>query len=316
MTEHTENELDKVTENKEESPKTAKKKHPLLWSFLLISVAGIGVGTYFASPQIKGYLENLKAPSPAPKVLPVPTEAAIPSEPMVPKAVCEEQRLILLEAQQDIRSAYEEEKKSYENKLLSFQKEAELLQKDLEMTQKQLTTLQNAPQQDLTTQALRLTDLLTRVNNGKPFAAFLSDLRKGLPTNLLLKQIEYELGSAATTGVPTVAEIQKTFSQNATDYEVAVMTCAKMRSRWYGRIWFKLKTLVRIRPVVIPSDATCPRWLFYRASDEIRAGNLEQALITLRQLPTEKQGIFTPLMKQMELRLKLTHLLSETGENK
>jgi|GEM_PF-5049250 len=316
MTEHTEKNVDTVSKPTDKTPETTKKKHPILWSLLFVSVAGIGIGTYLASPQIKTYLKNLKAPVPAPNVLPIPETVTVVTEPMVPKAELEEQRIILLEAQNEIKQACHTEKTELENKLLTLQKETHILQKELEISQKQLTTLQNAPQQDLSAQALRLTDLLARIQDGKPFVAFLSDLRKGMPTNSLLKQIEQDLGSAGATGIPTVADIQKTFMANASDYEEAVMTCAKMRSHWYGKIWFKLRTLVRIRPVVIPADATCPRWLFYKASDEISAGNLGQALITLRQLPTEKQNIFIPLMKQMELRLKLTHLLSETGENK
>lgn len=309
MTETTENDIDNVTETETKAQVKPQKKHFLLWGLLTVSVVGIGAGTYFAAPRIKSYLENLKAPTHVQNVLPVPEVTTIVDEPVISKAICEEHQALLLEKQQFFLETCHEGKKELENKL-------SILQKEFELIQKQLTTLQHAPQQNLAGQVKRLTDLLIRINNGKPFISYLTDLKKGMATNPLLEQIDQELGFAGATGIPTVSEIQKTFTLNAPDYEKAVMTCEKEQSTWYGKLWFKLKTLVRIRPVVIPEDATCPRWLFYKASDEIAVGNIEQALITLRQLPTEKQHIFIPLMKQMELRLKLTYILSEMGENK
>ena len=59
MTEHTEKNVDTVSKPTDKTPETTKKKHPILWSLLFVSVAGIGIGTYLASPQIKTYLKNL-----------------------------------------------------------------------------------------------------------------------------------------------------------------------------------------------------------------------------------------------------------------
>ena len=137
---------------------------------------------------------------------------------------------------------------------------------------------------------------------------------KASPRNTFLKKIETELGYAAAVGIPTTAQIQASFKEDFTHYEESILLTEKEQKTWYGSLWAKLRTLVRVRPVTIQNDTVCPRLLLYKASDEIARGQIGMALVTLRQMPEEKRIVFVPLMKQIESRLKAENLI--TGEHK
>ena len=291
-----------MTETPEKKPKTkGSKKRPILWGLVVLLVGGIGIGTFYAGPHVQDYMSQLKHPIPAPDILPIP-------EKMISADACEEQRIILLESQQEIKQACDAD-------ISLLHAENKKLQEELTSLREQIEVLRNAPQKETTDEALRLTDLLRQIERGKPFASFLSDMKKASPKNQLLKKIETELGYAAAVGIPTTAQIQASFKEDFNRYEEALFLPRENEQAWYNIVWMKLRTLIRVRPLVIRGNKLCPRMLLYKASDEIAGGQLGLALVTLRQMPEKQQFIFTPLTKQIESRLKAEKLLSMTGEN-
>ena len=146
------------------------------------------------------------------------------------------------------------------------------------------------------------------ISTGRPYQKQLQKVLLNDPQNIFAIQVQQQLGSFGITGIPTLPQLQQFYVQEAKIVAYSFHTKEKTLS-WTENIRVFFKSLIQIRPLVIQDKNLTGMNILYKAHDQLKEGQLQKMIDTLKNLPPEQYLLMTDFIQNASARITLDKII-------